>query len=204
MKTIFISFSVITVLFFTSCGSTANHQGNTSKMEDTDSAATEALATAKIIKPSFVNTDPKLTTQVQHIYNAYLTVQSALANGKSMEAATLAKNMIPLVNSFVAAGLPADQKQVYETHAAKILESATTIGNTRDIKSQRITFATLSDHTYELVKAFGHNQPVYQAFCPMALNGKGAIWLSDKMQIRNPYYGDEMLECGEVINIVKK
>ena len=30
----------------------------------------------------------------------------------------------------------------------------------------------------------------------MAL-GKGAYWLQDSKEIKNPYYGKSMLECGE-------
>jgi hypothetical protein len=32
----------------------------------------------------------------------------------------------------------------------------------------------------------------------MAADGKGASWLSDKREVRNPYYGDKMLTCGSV------
>jgi Cu(I)/Ag(I) efflux system membrane fusion protein len=32
----------------------------------------------------------------------------------------------------------------------------------------------------------------------MAFDNKGAYWLSDQAKIRNPYFGDKMLECGEV------
>jgi len=32
----------------------------------------------------------------------------------------------------------------------------------------------------------------------MAFDNKGAYWLSNEAAIRNPYFGDEMLECGKV------
>ena len=31
----------------------------------------------------------------------------------------------------------------------------------------------------------------------MANGDKGAYWLSDIEEIENPYFGDEMLKCGE-------
>lgn len=31
----------------------------------------------------------------------------------------------------------------------------------------------------------------------MILNNKENYWLSDKKPIRNPYFGDQMLICGE-------
>ncbi|MEW5734264.1 MAG: efflux RND transporter periplasmic adaptor subunit [Thermodesulfobacteriota bacterium] len=40
--------------------------------------------------------------------------------------------------------------------------------------------------------------PVYEIFCPMAFDGKGATWLSHDQTVRNPYYGAAMYGCGEV------
>ena len=42
------------------------------------------------------------------------------------------------------------------------------------------------------------SKKVYRDFCPMADNNKGAFWLSLEEEIRNPYYGEAMLKCGEV------
>jgi hypothetical protein len=204
MKFTFIALSAIAVFSFASCGNPTNNQETTSKIETNSTKPSEELVDAKIVKPSFVNTDTKLKAQMQHMYNAYLLMQTALVNNKTTEAATQAKSIDQLISSFDAANLPAEQKQAYEAHAAKIQELATSIANTQDIKSQRDSFSPFSNQVYELVTAFGNDQPVYQAHCPMAFDGKGASWLSDKTEIRNPYYGDEMLECGEVISIVKK
>jgi hypothetical protein len=32
----------------------------------------------------------------------------------------------------------------------------------------------------------------------MAFNDQGAYWISDREEIRNPYFGDKMLTCGVV------
>lgn len=32
----------------------------------------------------------------------------------------------------------------------------------------------------------------------MADSNKGADWLSQDLEIRNPYYGESMLNCGEI------
>jgi hypothetical protein len=37
----------------------------------------------------------------------------------------------------------------------------------------------------------------------MANKGDGGDWLSTEKEIRNPYYGDEMLECGRVAEEIK-
>jgi len=44
---------------------------------------------------------------------------------------------------------------------------------------------------------------IYREYCPMAYNEKGATWLSDDPEIKNPYFGKKMLECGEVTDSLK-
>jgi len=68
------------------------------------------------------------------------------------------------------------------------------------IEAQRKSFSTLSDHIYKSIKAFGlgGDEIAYYEYCPMAFNNEGGYWLSDEEKIRNPYFGDKMLSCGEV------
>ncbi len=68
-----------------------------------------------------------------------------------------------------------------------------------DIEAQRKSFSMLSDNLYKSAKAFGlGGQEAFYTYCPMAFNDKGAYWLSDKETVRNPYFGEKMLACGEV------
>lgn len=68
-----------------------------------------------------------------------------------------------------------------------------------DIELKRASFEKVSDVMYKLLKeAKMTNAGVYYAYCPMAFNDKGAYWLSNDAEIKNPYFGKRMLECGEV------
>lgn len=71
------------------------------------------------------------------------------------------------------------------------------IAENQDLKAQRSHFEALSGAFYELAKRADLEMTLYQQFCPMA-GEDGAFWLSDKKEIRNPYYGDRMLKCGMV------
>ncbi len=66
-----------------------------------------------------------------------------------------------------------------------------------DLKSLRRAFSPVSEAMVAMAASFEHSVPLFVQFCPMALD-KGAHWLSKEKPIRNPYYGDMMLECGEV------
>ncbi|WP_298392048.1 DUF3347 domain-containing protein, partial [Hydrotalea sp.] len=71
--------------------------------------------------------------------------------------------------------------------------------NSADIRHQREHFVMLSKDISDLIKAFGTGgQTLYKDFCPMANNGKGAIWISELKEIKNPYLGKAMPTCGTV------
>nr|WP_229364584.1 efflux RND transporter periplasmic adaptor subunit [Fibrella aestuarina] len=79
-----------------------------------------------------------------------------------------------------------------------------TMQNPADLAKQRTAYARFEDALYQSVKTFGvTDKPIYRQFCPMAENNKGAYWLSDKQPIRNPYYGDQMLTCGETKETIR-
>lgn len=71
-------------------------------------------------------------------------------------------------------------------------------------EQQRIQFEKVSDQVFALSKeAELKNAGVYRQYCPMAFNDKGAYWLSKEAEIRNPYFGKKMLECGEVTDSLR-
>ena len=85
----------------------------------------------------------------------------------------------------------------------KELKSSTkSISMTSKIKEQRNHFKHLSSHLGSAIQLFGVNEKVYNQFCPMADNNKGAYWLSKEEKVLNPYFGDAMLTCGEVKQVI--
>ncbi|PSL01472.1 efflux RND transporter periplasmic adaptor subunit [Cecembia rubra] len=80
-----------------------------------------------------------------------------------------------------------------------IQSSLEKIAQTADVEEQRKYFEILSDNLIEAVEYFGVvDNTIYRQYCPMAFRDKGAYWLSGEKEIRNPYFGDMMLTCGEV------
>ena len=66
------------------------------------------------------------------------------------------------------------------------------------IDEQRIAFSGFSDQFYKAIRTFGlMGKTVHYQFCPMAKDGKGAYWMSESKEIRNPYFGAKMIDCGE-------
>lgn len=68
------------------------------------------------------------------------------------------------------------------------------------LENQRKYFYEVSTLMWEITKDNANvSQPVYYQYCPMA---KG-YWLSEEKEIKNPYYGTSMLNCGKVVETKK-
>ena len=89
------------------------------------------------------------------------------------------------------------EKEALEQKADLIMASADSIAR------QREQFSVMSKTLYDLVKGFGTTKTLYQDHCPMYNNNKGASWLSETEDIKNPYLGQSMPDCGTVEEQIK-
>jgi Cu(I)/Ag(I) efflux system membrane fusion protein len=85
----------------------------------------------------------------------------------------------------------------------EIKVAATSISKTSNIKGQRNHFKQLSSSIANALEVFGINEKVYHQFCPMVDNNNGAYWLSKEEKVINPYFGEAMLTCGEVKQVIE-
>lgn len=86
----------------------------------------------------------------------------------------------------------------------KLKQTVNLLASAKGIENQRNIFSKLSNEMIARIKQSGLQKGViYLVHCPMADSDKGANWLSNQSQIRNPYYGDKMLDCGEITDTLK-
>ena len=118
------------------------------------------------------------------------------------------ESMKTIVNSYleIHAALAADKVDGIKTPAAKIAAEAERMGSdgaaiakaakqveqAKDVKAARAAFGPLSDAVIAGAKAAKIGD-VKVAYCPMV----NASWLQKDNTIKNPYYGSQMLTCGE-------
>jgi predicted S18 family serine protease len=149
-------------------------------------------------------TETKSTASINEIVAGYLNVKNALASDNGKEAATAGKEIVNAMNKLDKASLTAEQKKVYEDVEDDAKEHAQHISTNADkIDHQREHFDMLSQDMYDLVKTFGAGQTLYKDFCPMYNNNKGAAWLSETKEIKNPYLGKKMSDCGSIKEEIK-
>ncbi|WP_299312607.1 efflux RND transporter periplasmic adaptor subunit [uncultured Aquimarina sp.] len=133
--------------------------------------------------------------------SAYFLLKNALVASNANNASTFSEQMLrglKIINTSELQKTELDYVQM-------IIKKLEVMVNKEDLKDQREHFVTLNESLETLIKSFDNiSDTIYIQKCPMADSNKGAIWLSKEEEIRNPYFGDQMLTCGSVIDTLKK
>ncbi len=131
---------------------------------------------------------------------AYLKLKDALVASDAKQTSMEAKAMMEVLEKIDDPKLGNMEK----AHFSKIIEMLKAIAVNQDIENQRTYFVILNENMVAIASNLNSLDDIlYVQQCPMANSNKGAVWLSAEEEIRNPYYGDAMLTCGSVIEILK-
>lgn len=160
------------------CGGEHERNAETEQVEEVTNEKTEKVAYAEA---SF--RDDAASTAFQH----YLKIKQALVQSDDEAvrdaAARLAQDLT-------------DQHQNWQDLAARMSE-------TEDLEQQRQQFEELTAALEPMLRESIESGTVYKQFCPMAFDNKGAYWLSESKEIKNPYFGDRMLKCGRTEEVIQ-
>jgi Cu(I)/Ag(I) efflux system membrane fusion protein len=130
----------------------------------------------------------------------YFEMKDAFIEGNPEKVLALAKATLKEIESIPASGLGTMEK----SHFLKIPEILKAIIGNNNLENQRAHFVILNENMVAIamnIKNF--NSRWFVQKCPMANSNKGAVWLSREKEIRNPYYGEQMLTCGSVIRVIQ-
>ncbi|MEL6943487.1 MAG: DUF3347 domain-containing protein, partial [Bacteroidota bacterium] len=105
------------------------------------------------------------------------------------------------VNAILTSG---DARSYWSEQFDAIKSHAENIANAQAIEVQRKQFEFVSIAIINSVTAFGTSEKAfYVQHCPMAFDNEGADWLATEEGIRNPYFGDKMMKCGIVKEVIE-
>ena len=134
---------------------------------------------------------------INEIYRTYLLFVEALVASDASKARRLAQQVLESVKSVngKSDGVVYEEwEQDYKvlTNALQAINKASSLDEIRE------AMPLLSDQLYQSIKHFQVETSGYRLYCPMAFDMHGAFWLSGSKEIRNPYFGDQMIGCGSV------
>ncbi len=159
------------------------------------------MATAILFYAFNVNAQTK--TSINQVLNTYITLKDALVKTDAAGASVFAKELLSSIDAVNMTELDATTHTQWMKVVNDLKEDAEHISETKEITNQRDYFMNLSKNLYAVIKVSKSETPIYYQFCPMANKGKGANWLSLENKIKNPYYGNQMLTCGKVVETIQ-
>lgn len=131
------------------------------------------------------------------IISKYLVLKDALVGDNANASAQAGEKLLATLEEFKVDQFKGEKQSKLTQILSSSKASASQIVKS-DIATQREQFLILSQNMIDLVGITGAAQKLYQQHCPMYNNNKGGSWLSAQKEVKNPYFGSSMLNCGVV------
>jgi len=148
--------------------------------------------------------------------NAYFDMKAAFVDADTARVKENTRKFIKLMDSIPLTELKNDTASIYETAYAdygNIKSNAESLLAQKDILEMRKDFSMISENLYpSFFNTINYEgEKMYWQNCPMAFgDDKGANWISNTVDIINPYLGKNhpefkgsMLHCGEIKDTIK-
>jgi Cu(I)/Ag(I) efflux system membrane fusion protein len=148
-------------------------------------------------RPPNQSSNSNFNAVVKPVLDSYKKLHELLAENKfsevPAEAETLRKGVHPLFDID-----PSSKPERYKELVTKLDGSADQF-TPKDIDQARVEFGQLSADLILFLREFMPqlDDPLYTVKCPM-WNKSPAVWLQDSTQVKNPFLGPDMPNCGTV------
>jgi hypothetical protein len=159
------------------------------------------MAAAIILFASIANAQSN--TNIKKVLDAYIQLKDALVKSDGTSSSGASKTLLSAIQEVNMSELNTETHTQWMKVVNALKEDAQHISESKEITHQRDHFMSLSKNLYAVIKVSKSEMPIYYQFCPMANKGKGANWLSLENKIKNPYYGNQMLICGKVVETIQ-
>lgn len=135
------------------------------------------------------------------VQKGYARLKDALANGKSENARSRARQLTEILKKANVSLLDVQVLNFWNRLSDKMIRSLEEIAGRKEIPAQREAFRAVSEAAATMALGFRNvlEGPVYVFRCPIVFNGEGAYWLEDRQDHANPYLGGKMPACAELL-----
>ncbi len=149
---------------------------------------------------NYVQESPRaFKEQLSSLAKSYLKLKDALVKTDSADAVSVAEAFVRQLEKVDMNLLKGDAHVYWMKQFDALRTHSGQIASRLNMEKKREQFMFLSVSLIQTIQALGIvGDTLYIQHCPMALDWEGADWLSDREVIRNPYFGDQMLNCGSV------
>jgi len=136
----------------------------------------------------------------------YLEIQEALANDDFPRAREGGDKFAAGLKEMDMGLLKGEAHGIWMETLGPLNKGVKTLTAAEDMETARKGFESLSTGMSLAIERLGVEikGPIFELYCPMAFDNRGAAWLQQSEDIRNPYFGAMMYSCGEVKRQLKK
>jgi len=161
------------------------------------SQTTQMTSMSVASKNSSISDEAKKT--LEPLFNSYFKLKAALVNDDFENTKEAGKEMNNALSKVDMNQFKGDVHSLWMQQSSMLKKSTQHIEHLSDITAVREQFIRISNIMIAIAESFDPiASPIYVQHCPMADSNKGADWLSKEKEILNPYFGQDMLTCGEV------
>jgi len=151
------------------------------------------------MQAQFVQSNQKFDDQISIVLGHYFDLKDALVESDAETAKVHANSLMSEAERVDPEGLKQESLALWISYKEIIESGSDELFKEDDVDDQRYHFEFISEAMIEMIKTFRPvGYTVYHQSCPM-VRGGSADWLSREEQIANPYHGDRMMRCGEII-----
>jgi hypothetical protein len=138
---------------------------------------------------------------------SYFSLKESFISGDSVKINSAASKLMVDADSLNVTDLHGDTSGTIRENAqyftGTISGSANAIRGEVQLEDKLKELDMITDALWSLTRTVKYDrQKIYYLFCPMAFDNRGAYWLSDNREVRNPYFAGKMPDCGEVTDSV--
>jgi Cu(I)/Ag(I) efflux system membrane fusion protein len=136
------------------------------------------------------------------VLRAYLSLGEALAGDQLDLARQEAVQLTSAIRGVDAGRLSPSTRQIWERTAEILNTAGEQIAEAETLQAAREPFSPASNALAGLLRQVGlpGKEPLYEMKCPMAFDNRGANWLQRDPDVTNPYFGEAMFRCGEIVD----
>lgn len=151
------------------------------------------------LQMQMVESTQEFDDQMSIVLDRYFELKDALVESDAETAKVHANSLKSEAERVSPEGLNQESIALWVSYREIIENGSDELIREDDVDDQRYHFEFISEAMIEMVKTFRPvGYTIYHQSCPM-VRGGSADWLSREEQIANPYHGDRMMRCGEII-----
>jgi Cu(I)/Ag(I) efflux system membrane fusion protein len=146
----------------------------------------------------------EVKSELENVVNHYINMKDALVKNDFETAKKQASTLNKLIQKMDQMKFTSEAKTGWDKISLQLNTRSIQLSKAKDLEEIRSGFNTFSAEIIMLVTIFQPMENIlYVQHCPMADNERGADWLSLSPDVKNPYFGSVMLNCGEIKKQIK-